>query len=97
MEMLSHSNLLQGRVELYYIMTLVDVAKEHLIENKMTYREHFVFGMRHGFSCLRAGTYLLIHAILPCFHRGAGSNLVAKLNKHFTDWRKLTEEKADNV
>ena len=56
-----------------------------------------MFGMRHGFSCLRAGTYLLIHAILPCFHRGAGSNLVAKLNKHFTDWRKLTEEKADNV
>lgn len=76
-------------------MSLVKKAKTHLAENNMSYAGHFKFAARHGLSCIRAGLYLLIHAILPCFYQRAGSNLVMKLNKHFTDWRKLSESSKD--
>lgn len=62
---------------------LVKKWKDHLVENNMTYREHFVFALGHGFQCIRAGLYLIIHGIFPCFYQSAGSNLVHKLNKVF--------------
>lgn len=68
-------------------MSLVSRAKEHLAENKMTYASHFVFATTHGLRCLKAGIYLVVHGLMPCFYRHAGSNLVRDLNKVFTDWR----------
>jgi len=51
----------------------------------MTYCEHFVFAVGHGLGCIRAGIYLCIHGILPCFYRHAGSKLVHKLEIDFVD------------
>lgn len=57
--------------------------KDHLAENNMTYREHFMFAIRHGFRCIFAGLYLIIHGVLPCFYQSVGSKLVHKLAKVF--------------
>jgi hypothetical protein len=56
---------------------------DHLAENKMTYIEHLIFALLYGCSCLLAGFYLIIHAVLPCFFPTAGSQLVTKLSKRF--------------
>lgn len=69
-------------------MTLVQKAKEHLQQNKMSYLQHFCFAAGHGCRCFIAGFYLLVHGCLPCFYRHAGSDLVQELNQVFTDWRK---------
>ena len=66
-------------------MTLTKKWKEHLPKNNMTYCEHFVFAVGHGLGCIRAGIYLCIHGILPCFYRHAGSKLVHKLEIDFVD------------
>ena len=57
----------------------------HLNENKMSYLEHFRFAFFHGVECIKAGIYLCVHATFPCFYRHAGSDLVHKLDKVFTD------------
>lgn len=69
-------------------MTLLQKAKEHLQQNKMSYWQHFCFAAKHGCRCILAGFYLLTHSCLPCFYRHAGSDLVQELNQVFTDWRK---------
>ena len=38
--------------------------------------------------CIKAGVYLCIHGILPCFRRRAGTRLVRRLNKDFTEHKK---------
>ena len=51
----------------------------------MTYVGHLVFALFYGILCLLAGFYLIVHSILPCFFQSAGSNLVKKLNKRFSN------------
>lgn len=58
---------------------------EHLKENNMTYWQHLKFAVGHGLCCVKAGIYLCIHGLMPCFRRRAGSRLVRRLNKDFTD------------
>lgn len=62
---------------------LIKKWKSHLTENKMTYGEHFLFAVGHGFHCILAGFYLIVHGLFPCFYQKAGSNLVHKLNNAF--------------
>lgn len=66
-------------------------SREHLRNNKMTYGEHFVFASYHGIRCIIAGIYLICHAIVPAIFQQAGSDLVQKLNKSFTDHKKSVE------
>jgi hypothetical protein len=56
---------------------------EHLKENNMSYIEHLMFALFYGVCCLLAGSYLIIHSVLPCFFPMAGSDLVTKLSKIF--------------
>lgn len=67
------------------MQSLVNKWKNHLIENNMSYIEHFRFATGYGIQCMRAGLYLCIHGICPCFYRHAGSELVHKLEKIFTN------------
>jgi hypothetical protein len=69
-------------------------AKSHLSQNRMTYRQHFVFAGGHGLRCLMAAAYLIIHAIAPCFFVRAGSLLVERMEKDFTDHRKSNDDQA---
>lgn len=67
------------------IKSLIRKAKDHLSENNMSYWSHFVFAFGYGIKCIRAGFYLLVHSILPCFFAHAGSRLVRKMEKVFTE------------
>ena len=49
----------------------------------MTYCEHLVFALGCGLACVKAGWYLIIHGVLPCFYQKAGSDLVHALDKAF--------------
>lgn len=51
----------------------------------MTYCEHMKFAFFHGLSCLKAGLFLVLHSIVPAFFPMAGSKLVNRLNKSFTE------------
>jgi hypothetical protein len=64
-------------------MKLLQRWKHHLSENQMTYCEHLMFALGHGFVCVKAGWYLIVHGILPCFYQKAGSNLIRTLDKAF--------------
>mgnify|MGYP003123953887 FL=1 len=66
-------------------MTLKERCLEHLDKNNMTYWEHWKFAVGHGLICIRAGVYLCIHGFLPCFRRKAGTRLVQRLEKVFTE------------
>lgn len=72
---------------------LVKRWKEHLSNNHMTYWNHFKFAVGHGLCCIKAGVYLCIHGILPCFRRRAGSKLVRRLNRDFTEHKKNVTDK----
>ena len=65
--------------------SLVKKGKEHLVENNMTYCEHWRFAVGYGYQCVKAGVYLCIHGFLPCFYRHVGSKLVHKLEKVFKE------------
>ena len=67
------------------MQSLVKKGKQHLTNNKMTYWEHWKFAVGHGVGCLRAGVYLCIHGFFPCWYRKAGTKLVQKLEKDFTE------------
>lgn len=69
-------------------MTILNRAKNHLIENNMTYCEHWKFAISHGFLCIEAGLLLIIHSFFPCFFEKAGSILVKKLNRSFNQHKK---------
>jgi hypothetical protein len=64
-------------------MNLLRSAKQHLLENNMTYVQHFKFALKYGSLCVIAGFYLIAHAVLPCFFQTAGSDLIKKLSKSF--------------
>lgn len=67
------------------MQSLVKKAKEHLKQNNMTYSEHFVFATKYSIVCIKASFFLLIHSIAPCFYAHAGSRLVRKMEKDFTE------------
>lgn len=67
------------------MQSLVNRWNKHLAENNMTYREHWLFAVSHGISCIFAGIYLIIHGFLPCFYRHTGSELVHQLEKDFNN------------
>jgi hypothetical protein len=76
---------------------LVKRWKKHLKENNMTYCQHWLFAVGHGLRCIRAGIYLCIHGLLPCFYRHAGSKLVHTLEKDFVDHeREIKNEETKN-
>lgn len=64
---------------------LVKRWNEHLKENDMTYWQHWKFAVGHGIRCVKAGLYLCIHGLMPCFYRRAGSKLVKRLDQDFTE------------
>jgi hypothetical protein len=67
------------------MQSLVIKWKKHLCKNNMTYLSHFKFAVGHGLTCIKAGLYLIIHGVFPCFYQHAGSELVHKLEKIFVD------------
>lgn len=64
-------------------MNIIQKAKDHLYQNKMTYCEHLIFAVSHGINCLKAGIMLVVHGLLPCFFDRSGSNLVRHLKLSF--------------
>jgi len=70
---------------------MIKKSLQHLKENNMSYTGHFMFAFVHGLGCIKAGTFLIIHAIVPCFFPMAGSKLVFRLNKSFTDHKNFVE------
>jgi hypothetical protein len=60
-------------------------SKIHLQDNSMTYWEHFRFASGYGVLCLCYGIFLILHSLIPAYFSTAGSDLVNKLNKIFTD------------
>lgn len=64
---------------------------EHLTENKMSYWQHFIFAASHGTRCIKAGLFLICHAVIPAIFPKAGSNLVNDLNKSFIDHNDLIQ------
>ncbi len=74
-------------------MILIKRWAEHLKENNMSYWNHFKFAVGHGLCCIKAGVYLCIHGVLPCFRRRAGSKLVRRLNRDFTEHKKNVTNK----
>lgn len=69
-------------------MNIIQRAQAHLEKNNMSYASHFVFAAGHGLRCFKAAAYLLVHSVLPCFFEQAGSKLVARLARDFTEHRK---------
>jgi len=66
-------------------MNLLQKWTSHLKNNNMNYTEHLIFALYYGILCLLAGIYLIAHSIFPCFFQTAGSDLVKKLNKIFSN------------
>jgi hypothetical protein len=70
---------------------MIKKSLKHLKENNMSYIEHFVFAFGHGLRCIKAGTFLIIHSIIPAFFPMSGSKLVFRLSKSFTDHKNFVE------
>jgi hypothetical protein len=64
---------------------MIKQSLQHLLENKMTYVQHFLFAFRQGVICVKAGFYLICHAFIPALFSKTGSSLVSSLNKSFTN------------
>lgn len=67
------------------VKSLIQRAKDHLSKNNMTYCEHFKFAFGYGIQSMKAGFMLCYHSFFPCFFEHAGSKLVRKLEKVFTE------------
>lgn len=65
------------------MQSLVKKAQNHLDRNNMTYCGHMKFALCHGLICIKAGTRLCIHGLLPCFFERAGTKLVRLLKLSF--------------
>lgn len=77
--------------------SLVNKWCEHLKKNDMTYCEHWMFAVGHGLQCIKAGLYLIIHGLFPCFFQSAGSNLIHKLDKSFNEWKSYEKDKVNQI
>jgi len=69
------------------VRNLLRKAQKHLAANGMSYRSHFAFAFGHSLRCFKAALFLATHAVAPCFFRRAGSRLVARMSKDFTEHR----------
>ena len=83
-------------------MNIIRESKKHLDENNMSYCSHFLFASGYGIRCIISGLLLILHAMIPALFGKAGTNLVNKLNKVFTDhneWLQLKDrmEKFRNI
>lgn len=67
------------------MINLIKKAKHHLQQNEMSYFGHLSFAIFYGFVCIKAGIFLCIHSVFPCFFQKAGSRLVHKLEKIFLE------------
>ena len=74
------------------MQSLVKKWRSHLHGNNMTYLDHFRFAVGHGITCLKAGLYLIVHGLFPCFYQHAGSELVHELEKDFTRREQTIED-----
>ena len=74
---------------------IIKKSVEHLAKNNMGYWEHFKFAACHGIRCIKAGTLLILHSVVPALFPKTGSTLVNQLNKDFTehnDWLELKKK-----
>lgn len=61
----------------------------HLKENNMSYYKHIKFAGKNGLNCIKAGISLITHGFIPAIFPRAGSQLVNKLNKNFTEHNEM--------
>ena len=59
----------------------------------MTYWQHLKFAVGHGVCCIKAGLFLCVHGLLPCFRRRAGERLVHRLYKDFIEHKNNVNNK----
>jgi len=78
------------------VKVLIQKAKQHLINNNMTYSKHLMFAFGYGIQCIKAGLCLCYHSIFPCFFEHSGSRLVHKLEKVFTEREEEIKNGANN-
>ena len=64
----------------------------HLKDNNMSYFRHIQFASKNGFNCIKAGISLIIHGFIPAVFPKAGSQLVNKLNKNFTEHNEMLKK-----
>lgn len=76
---------------------LVKKSKDHLNHNNMTYSQHFNFAFGNGLVCIKAGLFLCIHSIFPCFFQKTGSRLVHRLEKIFVEREFEINESKSNI
>jgi hypothetical protein len=75
------------------MQSLVKKWRDHLSNNNMTYWQHLKFAICHGLCCIKAGLFLCIHGLLPCFRRRAGERLVHRLDKDFIEHKNNVNNK----
>ena len=71
---------------------MIKKSIKHLKDNNMSYYEHIKFAGKHGLSCVKAGIFLIIHGLIPALFPRAGSKLVNKLNKNFTEHNEILQK-----
>lgn len=71
---------------------MIKKSIEHLKDNNMSYFEHIKFAGKNGFSCIKAGLLLTLHGFIPALFPKAGSKLVNKLNKNFTEHNEMLQK-----
>lgn len=79
------------------MIKLIRIAKKHLEHNDMNYVQHFVFAFYNGLLCIKAGIFLCVHSVLPCFFEKAGSRLVHRLEKIFIEREIEINEPKSNI
>jgi hypothetical protein len=75
---------------------MIKKSIDHLKENNMSYTQHFVFAITHGVKCIKAGLFLISHAVIPALFSKTGSNLVNQLNKNFVDHNEYLKYNKDH-
>lgn len=68
---------------------LISRSRRHLASNKMSYWEHMGFASGHGCRCLKAAAFLIVHSVVPAWFPHAGSRLVARMKRDFTEHRRM--------
>lgn len=72
---------------------LIQQSVAHLKQNNMGYFQHMKFAIFHGLLCIFHGFQLIFHALIPAVFQTAGSKLINKLNKSFTEFNEYEKLK----